>query len=118
MDRRGGKDSPQLLVAKILLRILTHWAAWGGAGPKGPLGTSRRFSPPEPPCLGKKAADGEGKVSAGWPKAPLTVTVSEPRNPSMLPVPYWMDRGWSSFRKVEDLDGLKRRWISGTQTQS
>lgn len=57
-------------------------------------------------------------MSAGWPKAPLTVTVSEPRNPSMLPVPYWMDRGWPRFWKVEDLDELKRRWFSGTQTQS
>lgn len=49
--------------------------------------------------------------------SPLTMTVSIPRKPCMLPVPYWMDRCWPRFRKVEDLAGSKRWWFSETQTR-
>lgn len=94
---------------KIPPSIPTHQAPQSGRGR-----TQRASQPqlgsswPEPACLGGKAASGEGRVSAGWPKAPLTVTVSRPRKPCMLPVPYWMDRGSFRFWKVEDLAGSKR----------
>lgn len=109
LGRRRGRDEPQPLLAKIPLESLpTRPPRGAGAGPKGPLCPSWRCSPPEPGRPGGRAAGGEGKVSPGWPQAPLTVTVSRPRNPCMLPVPYWMDRGLFRFWKVEDLAGSKR----------
>ena len=85
-----------------------RWASEGGQNPQNsypPLGHGREgqdakgppakdlpapaqgeSSLPEPGVRESKAG-GEGKVCAGWPGASLTMTVSEPKTPSMLPVP-------------------------------
>lgn len=42
----------------------------------------------------------------------VTSTVSLARYPVMLPVPYWMDRAWLLWLKVEDCCGSKRLWFS------
>lgn len=75
------RESPQLLLAKILSKSNPPDHP-GGQDPKG-----RQGDPPEPGGLGGQAAGGEGRVSPGWPKAPLTVTVSKPITPRMLPLP-------------------------------
>lgn len=46
------------------------------------------------------------------PGALVTSTLSMARRPVMLPVPYWMDRGWSPHLKVEDCWGLNVLWFS------
>lgn len=114
LGRRGGRDEPQSPPVKIALRIPTHQAPHRGSGWGWCVDRTQRASPPrlevQPPeqLLGGRAATRERKVSPSWPQAPLTVTVSRPRKPCMLPVPYWIDRGSFRFWKVEDLAGSKR----------
>lgn len=106
MGRREGRRRGWM--RSLPASLPTRHPSRGGAGPQRASQPQLGSSRPEPVCLGGKAASGEGRVSAGWPKAPLTVTVSRPRKPCMLPVPYWMDRGSFRFWKVEDLAGSKR----------
>jgi hypothetical protein len=96
------------LPPEILLRILTIEPP-GGQHPKGSLvSTHQRCGPPEPGSQDREVVIEKGRVDSSQPTAPLTVTVSSPRKPCTLPVPYWMNRGLLRFWKVEDLEGLKR----------
>lgn len=39
--------------------------------------------------------------------------MSKPSKPVILPVPYWMDRLFPAFLKVEDKPGLNLLWLAG-----
>lgn len=61
----------------------------------------------------------KSKYTVHFVPGPLpTSTVSLPRYPVMLPVPYWMEMGWLPCWKEEDCCGLNFSWFSAKEQLS